>query len=147
MRVGLGAQRQRLAFLDARKLNKPSPLFSTGDLMKYKFKPGDVLHLQKDIGGDNPKGANYLILGYDLFCNHYIALGLRADSILPYSMITNVFHGKNIVTKLGEVDLKQVPANLEDLVDFAAEDADEKWTNPPELEHLKNCDVLKQYVL
>ncbi|HII15843.1 MAG TPA: hypothetical protein HA362_06040 [Nanoarchaeota archaeon] len=113
--------------------------------MKYKFKPGDVLHLQKDIGGNNPKGANYLILGYG--CNHYIALGLRADSILPYSMITCVFQGKNIVTKLGTVDLKQVPANLEELIDFASEDAEEKWRNPPQLEYLKNCDVLKQYIL
>lgn len=115
--------------------------------MKYKFKPGDVLHLQKDIGGNNPKGANYLVLGYDSSCNHYIALGLRADSILPYSMITNVFHGKNIVTKLDEIDLKQVPANLEELIDFASEDAEEKWRNPPQLAYLKECGVLKQYIL
>lgn len=113
--------------------------------MKYKFKPGDVLHLEKDIGGNNPKGANYLILGYDY--NHYIALGLRADSILPYSMITCVFQGKNIVTKLGTVDLKQVPANLEETIEFAREDDPMKWANPPELGYLKDCDVLKQYIL
>ena len=35
-----------------------------------------------------------------------------------------MFSWQEYCYKIGEVDLKQVPANLEDLVDFAAEDAD-----------------------
>ncbi|MFH1065943.1 MAG: hypothetical protein V1734_05555 [Nanoarchaeota archaeon] len=112
---------------------------------KYKYKPGDVLHLKKDICGDKPKGANYVVIGYDF--TNYVALRLGAEDIFPYSLITNVFEGNNIVTKLGKVDLKQIPANLEEAVEFAREDDPMKWANPPELGYLKDCDVLKQYVI
>lgn len=109
----------------------------------FIYNPGDVLHVEKSSYGGE---GNYLIIGQDTQNYYYFALKLKAEKILPYSLITIYFNVRN-TKKIGEVDLKQLPLNLEEIIGFASEDDHEKWTNPPDLEYLKDCDVLKQYIL
>lgn len=130
----------------AENLISPASFPAIGGTMEYNhiYKPGDILHLQKDLSG-NKKGANYVVLDYDQF--NYVVLRLESKSIFPYSLAPAFFDITSNASKIGEVDLKQIPANLEEMIEFASEDDSKKWKNPPKLGHLENCGVLKQYIL
>lgn len=125
------------------KLNKPHPPSYNTMENTFLYKPGDVLHLKKRLFDGNPKGANYLIIGHDSF--RYVALSLSPQGMQVYSLFAEIF--EKHAEKIGEVNLNQIPAGLEALVEFALEDDYEKWKMPPDLSYLKECDALKQYVL
>ncbi len=111
----------------------------------FLYKPGDILHLKKRLFDGDPKGANYLIIGHDRF--RYVALSLSPQNMQVHSLFSELFELKKRAEKIGEVDLRHLPINLEELVEFALEDDYEKWKMPPDLSHLKECEALKQYVL
>ncbi|MBU2638989.1 MAG: hypothetical protein KJ955_08505 [Nanoarchaeota archaeon] len=111
--------------------------------MDFLYKPGDMLHLKKTLFTGDPKGANYLVIGHDTL--RYVTLKLSSQNIQVHSLFSEIFDRH--AAKIGEVDLKQVPAKLEELVEFALEDDPLKWKMPPELGYLRECDLLKQYVM
>ena len=111
----------------------------------FLYKPGDVLHIKKRLFDGDPKGANYLIIGHDPL--RYVALSLSPQGVQVHSLFAEIFENENHAKKIGEVDLKQIPIRLEELVEFALEDDAEKWTLPPDLDHLNECEVLRRYVL
>ncbi len=115
-----------------------------------KYQPGDILSLQRNWF-DNDAGSNILVIGHAPDCSNYLTILLRSKKAYPYSLISNFIEDERLYMKVGSVDMRNIPfgsnnvLSLEGLIEFAAEDAWEKWKNPPDSSKLKSCPELKQY--
>lgn len=110
----------------------------------YRYTPGDVLRQKRDWLG-RPKGTHALMIGHDN--GNYVIIPLSKGKLCPYSQMPSLFTSDRLYEKVGNVDLDSLPVEISDLVEFAAEDCQLKWTGPPDLSALRGCDVLKQYMV
>ncbi|MDD4878429.1 MAG: hypothetical protein PHO02_05340 [Candidatus Nanoarchaeia archaeon] len=110
----------------------------------FTYNPGDVLHVENNPHNNYGGEGNYLIIGQDTQNYYYHVLKLASEKIHACSLISIYFNVRD-TEKIGKVDLKQLP--LEELIKLASEDGQGRRANAADLEYLKDCDVLKQYIL